>query len=55
MFGRRAFFVAGRAAWNLLPYYLCDLEKGGSVAEWLACWTRAQKGLGPNSSRNAVE
>jgi len=31
---------------------------GGSVAEWLACWTRAQKG-GPGStsdrSRNAVE
>ena len=26
--------------------------KGGSVAEWLACWTQAQKGLG--SSRDAV-
>jgi len=22
----------------------------GSVAEWLACWTQAQKGLGPNRS-----
>ena len=23
---------------------------GGSVAEWLACWTRAQKGPGSNGS-----
>ena len=22
------------------------VAKGGSVAEWLACWTQAQKGLG---------
>ena len=27
---------------------------GGSVAEWLACWTQAQKGVGLNRSRNAV-
>ena len=27
---------------------------GGSVAEWLACWTQAQKGLGSNRSRDAV-
>ena len=27
---------------------------GGSVAEWLACWTRAQKGPGSNRSRDAV-
>ena len=27
---------------------------GGSVAESLACWTQAQKGLGSNRSRNAV-
>ena len=26
----------------------------GSVAEWLACWTQAQKGPGPNCSRDAV-
>jgi len=25
---------------------------GGSVAEWLVCWTQAQKGLGSNRSRN---
>jgi len=28
---------------------------GGSVAEWLACWTRAQKGPGSDRSRGAVE
>jgi len=27
---------------------------GGSVAEWLACWTQAQKGMGSNCSRDAV-
>jgi len=27
---------------------------GGSVAEWLACWTQAQKGLGSNRSLDAV-
>ena len=26
-------------------------EMGGSVAEWLACWTQAQKGPGSNRSR----
>jgi len=30
------------------------LLEGGSVAEWLACWTRAQKGPGSNRSRDAV-
>ena len=25
-----------------------------SVAEWLACWTQAQRGLGSNRSRDAV-
>jgi len=27
---------------------------GGSVAEWLARWTQAQKGPGSNRSRNDV-
>ena len=27
---------------------------GGSVAEWLACWTQAQKGPASNRSRDAV-
>ena len=34
---------------------LCSLiNLGGSVAEWLACWTQAQKGPGSNRSRDAV-
>ena len=35
----------------------CILEvpaRGGSLAELLACWTQAQKGLGSNRSRDAV-
>ena len=31
--------------------YIC---LGGSVAEWFAYWTQAQKGLGSNRSRDAV-
>jgi len=31
-----------------------EFRQGGSVAEWLACWTQAQKGLGSNRSRDAV-
>ena len=30
------------------------VTEGGSVAEWLACWTQAQKGPGSNRSRDAV-
>jgi len=33
--------------------YVC-MGMGGSVAEWLACWTQAQKGPGSNRSRDAV-
>ena len=32
----------------------CLCRLGGSVAEWLAGWPQAQKGLGPNRSRDAV-
>jgi len=31
-----------------------NVDAGGSVAEWLACWTQAQKGPGSNRSSNAV-
>ena len=31
-----------------------SLSMGGSLAEWLACWYQAQKGLGSNHSRDAV-
>jgi len=34
-----------------VPVYLYE---GGSVAEWLACWTQVQKGPGSNRSRDAV-
>ena len=30
------------------------LALDGSVAEWLACWTQAQKGPGSNRSRDVV-
>jgi len=33
----------------------CIKLLGGSVAEWLACWTQAQKGLGSNRSRDAID
>jgi len=35
--------------WNSVQPFL-----QGSVAEWLACWTQAQKGPGSNRSRDAV-
>ena len=38
---------------NLFGRY-SKMAKGGSVAEWLACWTQAQKGPGSNRSRDAV-
>jgi len=28
--------------------------KGGSVAEWIACWTQTQKGLCSNRSRDVT-
>ena len=34
--------------------YGYNKKKGGSVAEWLACWTQAQKGVSSNRSRDAV-
>jgi len=41
----------------LNPFYivLCTIRKrGGSLAEWLACWTQVQKDPGSNRSRDAV-
>jgi len=38
----------------VLIFRFIVFDGGGSVAEWLACWTQAQKGLGPNRSRDAV-
>ena len=41
---------------NPVPFYsaVSTRETGGSVAEWSACWTRAQKGPGSSRSRDAV-
>jgi len=35
-------------------YFALFSALGGSVAEWLACWTQAQKGPGSNRCRDAV-
>ena len=44
-----------KQSWLLTSAYIMYFYfKGGSVAEWLACWTQAQKGPGSNRSRNAV-
>jgi len=37
---------------GLRPRYLCLCTSSGTVAEWLACWTQAQKG--PGSNRDAA-
>jgi len=45
------------ALYKYVYYYhllLLLLLLGGSVAEWLACWTQALKGPGSNRSRDAV-
>jgi len=35
-----------------LPVFVCFHRRpGGSVAEWLACWTQVQKGLGSHRCR----
>jgi len=35
-------------------FMLLTLTLGGSVADWLACWTQAQKVPGSNRSSDAV-
>ena len=46
----------GSASVRYFPVFFSYSVKldGGSVAEWLACWTQAQKGPGSNRSRDAV-
>ena len=43
-------------SWSLFSagFTVATYTWSGSVAEWLACWTQAQKGLGSNRSRDAV-
>jgi len=38
----------------IVQLYELHIQYGGSVAEWLACWTEAQKSLGSSGSRDAV-
>ena len=47
---RLARLLCTRAHDNYHYYY----TQAGSVAEWLACWTPAQKAPGSNRSRDAV-
>jgi len=50
---RRA--AAGGAIGSVIGVqFVVGVLQGGSVAEWLACSTQAQKGLGSNRSRDAV-
>ena len=59
IFQRKFFRRLVKISENLRPR-VCDLTflpvlyVGGSVAEWLACWTQAHKGPGSNRSRDAV-
>jgi len=50
--------MAFNTPWRLAGYRdntpSSTILQGGSVAEWLACWTQAQKGPGSNHSRDAV-
>jgi len=39
---------------DFTTYVLVTRLQGGSVAEWLACWTQVQKGFGSNRSHDAV-
>jgi len=41
-------------AFVVFSIWLWCVVKGGLVAEWLACWTQSQKGMGSNRSRDAV-
>jgi len=42
------------ANYRTVIYFPTSPSQGGSVAEWLACWTHAQEGLGSNRSCDAV-
>ena len=52
---QQAFRVAVQGLEFRIRLGLGSAKVGGSVAEWLACWTQAQKGLGSNRSRDAVQ
>jgi len=41
-------------AFSCVCVFVYSCSKGGSLAEWLACWTQVRKGLSSNRSRDAV-
>jgi len=49
-------YIPPRKIANIKKVIFLDskLNAGGSVVEWLACCTQAQKGLGSNRSRDPV-
>ena len=47
-------FVYQCAEKTHVVHSILPLNTAGSVAEWLVCWTQAQKGPGSNRSRDAV-
>jgi len=40
--------------YEIMAFFSRSMSQGGSVAEWLVCWTEAQKGPGSNRSHEAV-
>jgi len=46
--------ILPHAVFAIFVHVTDDDIPGGSVAEWLACWTPAQKGPGSNHSLDAV-
>jgi len=49
-----AFEIAARCYFGFSDIRDLLGDLGGSVAEWLASWTQAQKGPGSNRSRDAI-
>ena len=45
---------AGLESLDFKEFLGCWVFRCGSVAEWLACWTQAQEGLGSGRSRDDV-
>ena len=46
--------VNDHVSYSIIHFMYNIVKKGGSVVEWLSCWTQAQKGPGSNRSRDAV-
>ena len=50
----KLFFRSNKRRCKQIEAILWAQPQGGLVAEWLACWTQALKGLCSNRSRDAV-